>query len=220
MESLFRLSDLETRVPGQHERARRPRRAGGDGAEGGAAGLPRPPPRGAAAPRAVPARQDRGAPAHPGRPADRLPQPRRGDPHRPLRGRAEGEADRGLRARPTSRPRPSSTPACASWRGWRRWSCVASTTTLSEERDGLQGMLGSEAEQWKRVGDGPARGPARSSARRPPSARAARLSRRRRPSTPPRRLEALVVARADHRHRLRARLDPRRQGPRSRTREP
>ena len=42
--------------------------------------------------------EGRGAPAHPRRPAGRVPQPRRGDPHRPLRGRAEGGADGALPA--------------------------------------------------------------------------------------------------------------------------
>ncbi len=86
-------------LPDQHERARRQGDAAGDGAEGGAAGLPRPSPRGDRPARQAPARQDRAAAAHPRRPPDRLPQSRRGDPHRPLRGRAEGQADRRLRDR-------------------------------------------------------------------------------------------------------------------------
>jgi hypothetical protein len=42
MESLFRLTDLEVRVPAEHERARRPPHAQGDGPEGGALRLARP----------------------------------------------------------------------------------------------------------------------------------------------------------------------------------
>ncbi len=86
MESLFRLSALETRFAGQHERAHRRRRAARAGPAGAAAGLPRPPSRGGAAPGAVPPRQDRAAAPHPRRPARRLPRPRRGDPDRALRG--------------------------------------------------------------------------------------------------------------------------------------
>ena len=98
MESLFKLSDLETRFPVNMnvlDARGTPRR---DGAEAGAAGLPRSPARGAGPPRPLPPGQDRGAAAHPGRPADRLPQSGRGDPHRPLRGGAQGQADRDVRA--------------------------------------------------------------------------------------------------------------------------
>ena len=53
MESLFRSSELEARSPVNMNVLDRGR-AAGDGAEGGAAGLPRPPPRGAGAPRPLP----------------------------------------------------------------------------------------------------------------------------------------------------------------------
>jgi topoisomerase IV subunit A len=43
-------------------------------------------------------------PAHPRRPAHRLPEPRRGHPHHPHRGRAEAGADRALRLSEDSRP--------------------------------------------------------------------------------------------------------------------
>ena len=45
---------------------------------------------------------------------DRLPQPRRGDPHRPLRGRAQGQADRALQAhRGAGRGHPQPAPEVA-----------------------------------------------------------------------------------------------------------
>ena len=50
------------------------------------------------APPAAPAGEGRRAAAHPRRPADRLPEPRRGDPHHPPRGRAEAGADEALQA--------------------------------------------------------------------------------------------------------------------------
>ena len=51
MESLFKLSDLETRFPVNMNVLDARGDAARDGAEGGAAGLPRPPPRGARPPR-------------------------------------------------------------------------------------------------------------------------------------------------------------------------
>ena len=63
-----------------------------------AAALARPPPGGAGAALPVPAAEDRASPGGAGRLPDRLPQPRRGDPHRPLRGRSQGQADRALQA--------------------------------------------------------------------------------------------------------------------------
>ena len=55
----------------------------------------------------VPPGQDRAPPRSARRLPDRLPQHRRGDPHRPLRGRAEGQADRARSSSPTCRPRRS-----------------------------------------------------------------------------------------------------------------
>ncbi|MEA3220337.1 MAG: hypothetical protein OZX49_01443 [Immundisolibacter sp.] len=47
---------------------------------------------------AAPPHARAGPPAHPGRPADRVPEHRRGDRHHPLRGPAQGGADGALRA--------------------------------------------------------------------------------------------------------------------------
>ena len=162
----------------------------------------------------LPPRQDRAAAAHPRRPADRLPQSRRGDPHRPLRGRAEGQADRRLRARPTSRPTPSSTPACASWPSWRRWSCGASTPSSPRSATASRRMLASDK-------------PAVEAGRRRRCATCAKLARAERRRSAQRRSTFADApddrrrgggrgaggARADHRHPVRAGLDPRRQGP-------
>ena len=67
----------------QHQRAgplRHPRR---DGAEGVPAPLPRLPPRGGRPAHPLAVGEDRGAAARARRPPDRLPEPGRGDPHRP-----------------------------------------------------------------------------------------------------------------------------------------
>ena len=80
----------------QHHRARWP--AAGDGSQGDAervAGVPHRD--GHAPPQHRLDKVDRAA-AHPRRPADRLPQSRRGDPHHPPRGRAEAGADEALQA--------------------------------------------------------------------------------------------------------------------------
>ena len=60
-----------------------------------------------------PPRQGRGPARGPGGLSDRLPQPRRGDPHHPRGGRAQGRADERLRALASARPRRSSTCGCA-----------------------------------------------------------------------------------------------------------
>ena len=86
MESLFRATELEMRIPLNLNVLDAHRRAARDESEGGAAGLPRSSPRGAAAPRALPPRRDRAAQRNPARLDDRLSQSRRGHPHHP-RGR-------------------------------------------------------------------------------------------------------------------------------------
>ncbi len=81
----------------QHERAGRRRRAARRRAEGSAAAVARPPPRRSGAPVAPPPGRDRAQARTAGRHADRLPQPRRGDPHRPRGGRPQGRAEAHLR---------------------------------------------------------------------------------------------------------------------------
>ena len=82
----------------QHERAGRRHHAARRQPERGVAAMARPSPRGAAAPLAPPARRDRAPARTARRHDDRLPQSRRGDPHRPRGGRAEAGADRALHA--------------------------------------------------------------------------------------------------------------------------
>ena len=66
------------------------------------------------APAAVPPREGDGAPAHPGRPADRLPQPRRGHPHRAQGGGAEAGPHEALQAdRPPGRGDPRNQAAAS-----------------------------------------------------------------------------------------------------------
>ena len=105
----------------------------------------------------LPARQDRAAAAHPRWPADRLPQSRRGDPHRPLRGRAEGQADRAA-----SRSTDVQADAILNTRlrqlaKLEEMELRREHADLSEERDGIQRHAGVRQEQWKLVGRGPAR---------------------------------------------------------------
>ncbi len=61
--------------------------------------------------------------------SDRLPQYRRSDPHRPLRGRAEGQADRPLQAHRRAGRSDPRTCACGRCRGSRRWRSGPSTTS-------------------------------------------------------------------------------------------
>ena len=102
----------------QRDRPRRP--AARDGLEAAAARVARVPQGDRDAPAEAPPREGERAAAHPRRPADRLPQPRRGDPHRAPRGRAEARADQALQALRRSRPRPSSRPSCGTSRASRR----------------------------------------------------------------------------------------------------
>ncbi len=82
--------------------------------------MARPPAGGARAALRVPAEEDRASPRSARRLSHRLPQHRRGDPHRPLRGRSEGEADRALQAdRSAGRgdPQPAAQVAVEARRG-------------------------------------------------------------------------------------------------------
>ena len=85
MRTLFRQVGPRGPVLAEHERADRRPHAQGLFAEGGAARLPRPPARGAAAPLAAPAGEDRPPSGSAGRLHHRLPQPRPRDRHHPLR---------------------------------------------------------------------------------------------------------------------------------------
>ena len=132
MEQLFKLSELETRIPINMnvlvdgvDAARRPLRRG-------AAAMARPSPRRAAAPLAPSPGRDRAPARTAGRHDHRLPQSRRGDPHHPRGGRAEGGADGALRAhREAGQLHPRHAPALAApARG--NGSCARSTTELHE----------------------------------------------------------------------------------------
>ena len=98
MEMLFRDCDLETRFAMNMNVLIDGRTPQVCYAEGGAARLPRPPPRGAAAPLALPAGEDRRAGSRCSKASRRLPQPRPGDRDHPQRGRAEGGDDGRVRA--------------------------------------------------------------------------------------------------------------------------
>ena len=83
MESLFKLTELESRISHERERARRRQGAEGAGPRRMPARMARPPPRGPGAPLAASARRDRQAPGDPRRPAHRLSRPRPGDQDHP-----------------------------------------------------------------------------------------------------------------------------------------
>ena len=114
MESLFKLTELEIRFSAQHERAVGRADPGRAVAARRAQALARAPPGGAGAALAVPPEEDRAPPRGARRLPHRLPQHRRGDPHRPLRGRAEGQADQALQAhRGAGRGHPQPAPEVA-----------------------------------------------------------------------------------------------------------
>ena len=122
MESLFKLTELESRFPLNmnvliaRQGAQRPV------AEGRAAGMARPPQGRAGPPLAAPAGRDREAAGNPRRLPDRLSQHRRGDPHHPRGGRAEAGDDGALVAdRQPGRgdPQHAAARACASSRNSR-----------------------------------------------------------------------------------------------------
>ncbi len=89
METLFKVSELESRIPDEHECAGQGPGAEGAGARGGLARMARPSPRCAGAAEPVPARSDRAPTRSAGRLPDRLSESRRGDQDHPHRGRAE-----------------------------------------------------------------------------------------------------------------------------------
>ena len=97
MESVFRATDLETRVGPQHERARCRALAAGDESARGAPGVHRPPHGRSPAAHAVPPRADRTPARSAGRLPRRLPQPRRGHPHHSRGGQAQARPDAGVR---------------------------------------------------------------------------------------------------------------------------
>ena len=85
-------------LPREHQRDRARRPAAGVRAQGTARRVARLPQGDREAPPALPAREGHRAAAHPRRPADRIPEPGRGDPHHAARGRAEAGADEALQA--------------------------------------------------------------------------------------------------------------------------
>ena len=138
MDSLFRLTDLEVRVPlNLNVLDAQPHAAGDEPASEVLVALARAPDRRARPPLAAPARQDRRPARAARRLSHRLPQPRPGDRDHPHRGRAQAGDDRRVRAdRPPGRgdPQHAAALACASSR---KCSSAASATTL------LQGARGA-----------------------------------------------------------------------------
>ncbi len=101
-------------LPGQPQRDRPGRPPAGQEPQDPARGMAALPQRHRGAPAQPSAGEGRAPPAPVGRPAGRVPQPGRSDPHHPQRGRAEAGADRALRAqRGTGRLHPGNPPAPA-----------------------------------------------------------------------------------------------------------
>ena len=120
MGHLFATTDLETQLSRQHERHRRRRPAAGQEPAHAAVGMAGVPLRNGDAATAASPGEGRTPPAHAGRLAGRVPQPRRSHPHHPHRGRAEAGADRALRAqRGPGRLHPRDQAASSS-PGWRK----------------------------------------------------------------------------------------------------
>ena len=97
---------------------------------------------------------------------DRLPQPRRGDPHHPRGGRAQGGADEHLRAHRARRPRRSSTCACATCAASRSRRCSRSSGRSRPRRSELEALL-AERDAAPRAAAGGDRGDRREVRRRP-----------------------------------------------------
>ena len=114
----------------------------------------RAPHRGAGAPLAVPAEEDRAPAGSARRLPDRLPQPRRGDPHRPLRGRSEGQADRAHSSSPRCRPTRSSTCACRACRKLEEIEIKGEHDKLSQgAARRCKALLKSDDQQWERIAE-------------------------------------------------------------------
>ena len=101
----------------------------------------------------VPPEEDRAPARGARRLPDRLSQHRRGDPHRPLRGRSQGQADRALQAhRGAGRRHPQPAPEVAVASSKRSRS-RPSTTSSAKERRELKSLLKSDELQWERIAD-------------------------------------------------------------------
>ena len=94
-------------LPAEPQRPRHGQHAAGDGPARGAAGLPRPSPRGAGPALDHPAGRDRAAAGDPRRLPDRLSEHRQGDQDHPRGGRAQARDDARPSSSPTCRPRRS-----------------------------------------------------------------------------------------------------------------
>ena len=211
MDSLFRLTDLETRVPlnlNVLDADRTPRVMGLKQVLTEWLALPD---RGAGQPLEPPARQDRRPDRAARRLSDRLSEPRPGDPDHPHRGRAQAGDDRRIRAhRPPGRgdPQHAAALACASSRrcrsarsGRRSRRSRTSSTKLVEsparQRTRLKKDLAALRERY---------GP-ETDARPPPHPDRGGRAGARDPAGGDDR------ARADHRDPVEARLDPGDAGP-------
>ena len=161
----------------------------------------------------VPPEEDRAPAGGARRLPDRLPQPRRGDPHRPLRGRAQGQADQALQAdRGAGRgdPQPAAQVAVAA-RGDRDQGRARQAQQGAARAQVAAEVRRAAVGPHHRGGEGDARGLLQEDRARPPPHVVRRCAGDRGRSRPGHDREG-----ADHRHPLREGLDPRHEGPRRR----
>ena len=151
MESLFKLTELESRFPLNMNVLSRGKVPNVLSLKRRAAGMARPPQGRAGPPLAAPAGRDRAAAGNPRRLPDRLSQHRRGDPHHPRGGRAEAGDDGALVAdRHAGRSDPQHAAArLAQARGDSR--SARSSTGCRPRRSEIEALLASDAKQWKTI---------------------------------------------------------------------
>ena len=95
--------------------------------------------------------RDRAPARSAGRHAHRLPQSRRGDPHHPRGGRAEGGDEGAVRTHRQSGQRRFSTCGCARLRRLEEMQLRNEHDELRAKRRDLDVLVGDEAKQWKTI---------------------------------------------------------------------
>ena len=172
MESMFQSDRARGALLAEHERALRRTGARRAVAARRAETLAGAPPGGAGAALAVPPEEDRAPPGGARRLPDRLSQYRRGDPHRPLRGRSQGQADQALQAQRGAgrrHPQPAPQDRC---RSWKRSRSRPSTTSSARSGASLKSLLKSRGRSSGSASPTRSRRRARPMPRRPSSAAA------------------------------------------------
>ena len=210
MESLFKLTELEVRFSLNMNVLSGGQVPGVLSLRDVLEALAGAPPGRAGAALAVPPEEDRASPGGARRLPHRLSQPRRGDPHRPLRGRAQGQADQALQAdRGAGRGDPQPAPEIAVAARGDRDQGRARQAQQGAARDQVAAEVRRPAVgAHRRRGEGDARGLLQEDRARPPPHLVRRRAGHRGRSRAGDDREG-----ADHRHPVREGLDPRHEGP-------